>query len=384
MVTSDYPPDIGGIAAHVAFLSRALVDRRNSVAVAAICEAAPAPGLSEESGVRVWRLAGEVKFGPLSFKLRRVRLRACVRRFLAESAFDVIHIHGHAMEPYAVTPFASRVPVVGTMHSSRFLELMKTADGRERLSRNLRVLAASTGPSRELCETVDALGLSSGPCAYIPNGIDVSRFRPDIDGSAFMRESGLPSGRRIVLCARRIAPKNGILYLARAVPEILRRCPDVLPVFAGSEEHPEYAQEVHGALRVAGMEDRCVFLGSVPNDRMPELMRLASVSVLPSLLEATSITGLESMACGVPLVGTNVGGIPELISDGETGVIVPPRDPAALADGVCRVLEDGEFATRVSSAARLRAVEQFGWDRIAERMEAVYASAMERHSKVRK
>jgi glycosyltransferase involved in cell wall biosynthesis len=170
-------------------------------------------------------------------------------------------------------------------------------------------------------------------------------------------------------------PKNGVLDLARAVPAILRKHPDAVFVFAGSED-PACAEEVRRALRVAGVLHACRFLGPVPHDRMPHLLRAATVCVLPSHVEATSLAGLEAMACGVPLVGTRVGGIPEILTNGETGLLVPPSSPEDLAGAVTRLLADSDLAHRLAKAARDRVVAAFSWDRIAEQFLEVYRRAV--------
>ena len=376
MVSSDYPPDIGGIAAHVRCLAAALAARGHALAVASVWPASgPASVVTDPDAIRVRRLPGEVRLGPIRIRIHRRRLRACVRLSLTEQRPDVIHIHGHAWEPYATRTTARHIPVVGTMHSSGFIEKSRTAGGRATLRAALRHLSAVTAPSRELAGLVDNLALPAGGCVYIPNGVDTVLFHPGVDGTRIARELALPPGRRIVLCARRLVPKNGVIDLVKALPAIVGSHPDVLAVFAGSEL-PEYGAEVRAAARDSGVEGACRFVGPVPNPRMPELVRLATVSVLPSLLEATSITALESMASGIALVATDVGGLPELIADEKTGLLVPRNNPGALAAAISRLLSDEPLARSLAAAARQRALEEFGWDRIAARVEAVYDQAV--------
>ena len=116
-------------------------------------------------------------------------------------------------------------------------------------------------------------------------------------------------------------------------------------------------------------------LGSVPNDAMPRLHSASDVAVLPSLLEATSIAGLETMACGVPLLGTAVGGIPEIVTDGVEGTLVPPRDPGALASALERMLVNADGRRAMGARARERVVHEFSWQAISRRSVAVYSVA---------
>ena len=90
------------------------------------------------------------------------------------------------------------------------------------------------------------------------------------------------------------------------------------------------------------------------------------VSILPSLMEATSIAGLEAMACGLPLIGTNVGGIPVIIKDGETGILVEPRSPEQLAEALNKLSEDREYAKQLGVRSLERARKDFSWDVIAD------------------
>jgi glycosyltransferase involved in cell wall biosynthesis len=105
---------------------------------------------------------------------------------------------------------------------------------------------------------------------------------------------------------------------------------------------------------------------------MPEVYRACDISVLPSWREATSITGLESMASGLPLVATRVGGIPELVEEGETGLLVAPRDPGALGAAIASLVEAPERRREMGRRARARAVSRFAWSAIAADTAALY------------
>ena len=124
------------------------------------------------------------------------------------------------------------------------------------------------------------------------------------------------------------------------------------------------------------MLDRSIFLGNVPNPQMPLIYRAADISVLPSFMEATSITGLESMATGLPLVGTRVGGIPVLIEDGTSGRLVSPGKPGEIAAAIDQLVEDAALRKAMGQAGRRSAVENFSWGHIAEQTVEVYRKYM--------
>jgi glycosyltransferase involved in cell wall biosynthesis len=376
IVTPDYPPDIGGMAAHVYNLARTLKAHDHEVTVAFLKPNSPRDSVQDVDGVEVHTVRSVYKIGPVGFSMSRFKARRVVNRLAKEKDVDVVHIHGHRGEALATKGLPRRIPVVGTMHSSRFLRDASTSEGKADVAKRISHLCVVTAPSREICGVVTALSLDAGACTYIPNGVDTERFHPGIAAGSFTEELGVPDGNKVVLCARRIVEKNGVIYLAKAARQILDANSDTAMVFAGTQD-ADYGSKTRTVLSEAGVLDACVFTGSVPNDRMPELFCRASVSVLPSLVEATSITALESMACGVAVVGTTVGGIPELIDSGTHGLLVPPADPDALAEAVTRTLKDRDLAKTLGTAARARTVEEFSWNVIAGRVEAVYTKALE-------
>lgn len=380
VVTASYPPEIGGIAAHCYYLCRTLKAHGHEVTVAALCRYIDASTVSEEEGIEVHRLRWFFRVGPLGFSAGKFRLGRAVARLLKKESYDVVHIHGHAYEARATRKLPGRTPLVGTMHSSIYLSKAATGRGRRILKRVLRRLDVVTAPSTEICEVTDSLGLPAGRCVFVPNAVDTDVFRPGVDGEALARKFDVDPTRPVVLCARRVASKNGVIYFARAVKVILQQHPEALFVFAGTGDQA-CTSEVAAVIEQDGVAGSCRFVGALPNDRMPGLMGLADVSVLPSLVEATSIAGLESMATGLPVVGTRVGGIPEIVSDNVQGLLVPPAEPEALAEAVSRVLSDKELASRLGAAARERAVKEFGWDRITARFEELYTEAASRRER---
>ncbi|MEJ1406478.1 MAG: glycosyltransferase family 4 protein, partial [Candidatus Sedimenticola sp. (ex Thyasira tokunagai)] len=172
-----------------------------------------------------------------------------------------------------------------------------------------------------------------------------------------------------------LVEKNGVTVFAEAVAA-LKELP-VRLLFAGDGEERSKVEQI---LRDNGMFDQSIFLGGVPNPQMPDVYRAADISVLPSFMEATSITGLESMACGIPLVGTTVGGIPTLINDRETGLLVPPGDPATLGEALAQLARDPEQRQQMGTAARSRAEEKFSWRGIASRTLDIYQQHLDSHS----
>lgn len=362
MLTSEYPPRIGGIATHVAELSSAL--RASGVDVRVI--APPFPGAPAYDLARPDHAV--VRYAPwlrthffYNYALKRW-CQAQRRQF----PFDLIHVHG--LRPLT-SALAVGVPVVFTNHTSGFLQTVALGGRRlAKLGRLIREVAHVIAPSEELLSAAQAAGYG-GPGMYIPNGVDIVRFSPGTD-SRLRAEWQLEAKHLVVVIARRLVPKNGVLIAAHALDACV---PNVRFVFAG--DGPERTA-LEAVLAATGCRERAVFLGSVQNSAMPEVYRAADLCLLPSLMEATSIAGLEAMASGKVLIGTRVGGIPALIEDSVTGILIPPNDPPALASAINAFANNRDRLVRMGAAARRRAEQRFAWPIIAARTLTIYRDVL--------
>jgi len=287
--------------------------------------------------------------------------------------FDVVHSHGFYPDVVATKAVGSRVPVVLTNHTSWFLKKAANPRTRRRLRWELSHVQKVIGPSEELVQRTIDIGVPAERVVYIPNGVDPDRFSPTVSGEAVRAEYGFNRNHLLVLSPRRMAPKNGVIYLARAVAAVASAIPGVRFLFVGDGPEKEHVVRV---LNETGGNSYARLVGSVPNHEMPAYFAAADVVVLPSLIEATSIAGLEAMASGKPLVGTRVGGIPAIIEDQVTGLLVEPASPPALADALVALLRDGARRRAMGQAARTRVLQEFSWTVIARRTIAVYESVI--------
>jgi glycosyltransferase involved in cell wall biosynthesis len=362
LVTSEYPPDVGGIASHVEELARGLAGTVEHVAVVHAQHFGSKRPRETRLPVAVYR--------PRLWKgepFYQILLHRFLAQLLAAQTFDLVHVHG--LRPLGATRGLG-VPVVFTNHSSGFLARLHASAARQRrTTRLLAHVAQLIAPSDELVEAARRLGYA-GPAIMIANGVDPDRFRPGV--SALRAAWGCDSTDIVILLARRLVEKNGVVWFARALGAV--QAPNIRVVVAGDGPERETMRAILGE---NGMLSRVVFLGSVENANMPDLYRAADLSVLPSLAEATSIAGLEAMASGLPLVGTRVGGIPAIIADDVTGLLVPPRDPAALATALDRLIADAGLRGSMGRAARTRVEQEFSWSSIAARTVDTYRACLE-------
>jgi glycosyltransferase involved in cell wall biosynthesis len=214
-------------------------------------------------------------------------------------------------------------------------------------------------------DVIDQMGISAGQLAVVPVGVDHTLFRP-LPG--IPRRPG-----RIMTTASADVPLKGLVPLLEALAK-LRTEREVELIVIGK---PRPESRVAATIDRLGLEGSVQFLSGVSDERLVQLYAEASVAVVPSLYEGFSLPAVEAMACGVPLVATTGGALPEVIGDsGSTALLVPPGDPGALAGALGRVLDDDALAGRLSGAARLRVLKYFTWRACAEGTVEQYRRAL--------
>jgi glycosyltransferase involved in cell wall biosynthesis len=364
LVSIDFHPNVGGLATHVVELGKALVRQNHDVHVVANpCGAERLP-VSMLHGMRVHRPSIPKQKPIYSWMTHR-----WLQTFIRDENIDILHVHG--MRPLEATKNLS-APVVFTNHTSGFLKRIKKGPAEHRkLARRLSHVAHVLAPSQELVDATRSVGYH-GPVTFISNGVDTERFTPG--PQTFHEEWGVCDDEVVLLLARRLVEKNGVTVFAEALAKLAETDLKFRAVFAGNGAERGAVTQI---LSRGNAIESSVFLGNVANENMPAIYRSADISVLPSLMEATSITGLESMACGLPLVGTRVGGIPVLIDDESTGLLVEPGDSAGVAKAIHRLAADPNLRRGMGEQARQRAANQFSWDRIVNETVAIYQQSSE-------
>jgi len=240
------------------------------------------------------------------------------------------------------------------------------------------VLVAISNWTRDLTVTVlGELGLDahSQRLRVVHMGTDPAQFRPGVETAVLRKRADLPDGgTRWLVTVARLEQVKGIDTVIQALPAILERAPDVGYVIAGRGPDRERLEKLAHKLGVA---DRVRFLGLVGDQDLPAVYNLGSVYLGMSRrvgrmdVEGFGISLVEASACGLPVVAGNSGGIPDAVRDGETGILVPPEDPAALADAVCRVLTDRALATRLGQNGRRAVESHFNWERVVRDLRAI-------------
>jgi L-malate glycosyltransferase len=223
-----------------------------------------------------------------------------------------------------------------------------------------------------------AEGYDPARISVIRNGLDLSRFTPAGDAASLRRELGLPAGAPLVAMLSRLSRMKGVEDFLDAAATVAERFRDAHFLVIGDtidHDGPRYRRELEDRAARLGLQKRVIFTGFRLD--VPRLLSAVTVSVLPSLSEGLSNTILESMAAGAPVVATRVGGSPEALEDGVDGLLVPPRDSAALSRAIGWVLDHPEAACEMGCRARARVAEEFSLQRMIRETECLYARLLE-------
>jgi glycosyltransferase involved in cell wall biosynthesis len=236
-----------------------------------------------------------------------------------------------------------------------------------RVARRIPRLVTVSESSRR--DIVAQMGVPAERLHIVPVGVDQEVFRPRPE---VRRVPG-----RIMTTASADVPMKGLVPLLEALAKLRVEEPAAHLVVIGRLKQKS---RIPATLERLGIEDAVTFVSGVTQDRIVELYAEAQVAVVPSLYEGFSLPAIEAMACGVPLVATTGGALPEVVGcDGVAALTVPPNDPSALAAAIGRVLADRALAARLGPAGRARVLDRFTWRRTAEGMIANWYALLDEH-----
>ncbi len=370
LLTREYPPEVyGGAGVHVEYLARELASLVN---LTVHCQGADRPGAIAH---RPWAALASANSA-----LQTVS--ADLSMTAAVASADLVHSHTwYANLAGHLASVLYGIPHVITAHSLEPLRPWKAeqlgggyalSSWCERVSVEsaAAVIAVSDGMRSDILACYPAV--PAGRVRVIRNGIDARQYAPDY-GTAVLEKYGIAPGRPSVVFVGRVTRQKGLPVLLRAAEHLEA---DVqLVLCAGQADTPELEAEVTSLVRhLQATRSGVVWLsGMLPKPEVIQILTHATVFACPSLYEPLGIVNLEAMACGTAVVGSRVGGIPEVVADGETGLLVQPGDPAALADAITCLVSDQGRAAAMGQLGRSRAAAEFSWSRIAAQTADLYA-----------
>ena len=290
--------------------------------------------------------------------------------YLAEARADVVHAHMFRAETIATRAVIAlgeagqrRPYLVATIHSSRIRSLADQAHLRELTPYMDRLIAVSRSIERKLIDEQR----TTVPVSLIYNGVDLERYDHQEPCCTLPEEYGMEPGSQIVGVVARLEPEKGHPTLLEAWPLVLRQVPESYLLIVGEGSRREALEAQARELRIA---HRVVFTGR--RDDVPAVTAALDVAVLPSYREAQGMVILEAMALSRPVVASNVGGIPEMIEDGVTGLLVPPHDPDALAGAIVRLLKNHSLADMLGRAGHDMVHDRFCIELMVDAVTAIY------------
>jgi alpha-maltose-1-phosphate synthase len=369
LLTREYPPEVyGGAGVHVEYLARELA---GLVDLTVHCQGADRAGAVAH---RPWELLAGANPA-----LQTISTDLAMTAAVGDA--DLVHSHTwYANLAGHLAALLYGVPHVVTTHSLEPLRPWKAEQlgggyalsswcERTAVEAAAAVVAVSDGMRADVLAAYPAVPPER--VRVIRNGIDTQQYAPDPRTDVLDRY-GVARDRPYVIFVGRVTRQKGLPVLLRAAAYLDPAAQLVL--CAGQADTPELEAEVDGLVAGLTAERQGVRLisGMLAKAEVIQLLSHARVFCCPSVYEPLGIVNLEAMACGAAVVASQVGGIPEVVADGETGLLVPPGDPPALAAALNELLADPTRAAQMGEAGRKRAVAEFGWPQIAAQTAALY------------
>jgi len=370
LLTREYPPEVyGGAGVHVTYLAREL---GGLVDLTVHCQGADRAGAVAH---RPWELLDGTNQALQT-------ISADLSMTAAVASADLVHSHTwYANLAGHLAALLYGVPHIVTTHSLEPLRPWKAEQlgggyalsswcERVAVESAAAVVAVSEGMRADVMAAYPAV--SPERVRVIRNGIDTTEYAPD-PGTDVIDRFGIDPARPTVVFVGRITRQKGLPVLLRAAGALDPGTQ--LVIAAGQPDTPELAAEVTTLVeQLQAARSGVIWLsGMLAKREVIQLLSHATVFACPSLYEPLGIVNLEAMACGTAVVASRVGGIPEVVADGETGLLVPPGDPVALADALNTVVRDTGRAAAMGQLGRKRAIAEFGWQAIAAQTVALYA-----------
>ncbi len=363
--------DLGGAQKHLLSLVRGLRGRGHTADVAFFKN----PTLLEEfraTGAQVFDLSTRRTFSPLLIP----RLMGILR----SGRYQILHTHLLKADGYgAVAGALAGTPVVlSSKHNDeaalRNPRVAAVHGLLSRLDRKVIVLSDYVGSYVTSVGRVDP-----GRIHRVYYGIQPATPATAEDGRRLRAELGIPDDAPLMATVGRLMEQKGLVYLLQAMQILGGRLPEARLLVVGDSQdgRHEYKAELLRQWESMGLQGRVIFTG-VRND-IPALMQGIDLFVMASLWEGFGLVFLEAMAAGRPIVATRVSAVPEVVEDGVTGLLVPPRDPQALAGAMEQLLADRQRAAAMGQAGLLRLKQQFSEDKMVQSIEQIYSQLWRRH-----
>ncbi|RLF44328.1 MAG: glycosyltransferase family 1 protein [Thermoplasmata archaeon] len=375
LVVEWFDEHAGGVAKHVRELANALDKKGVDVT---IVTNKPQKIIDDPRNIKIFKIDGfkepifKTNISPLATK----RMKKCIEDF------DIVHAH-HAFSRLSLLSLsiASKfnIPSILTTHTVSFFpdyeyfwQFISYVYPRYRLtiSKANKIIAVSNAAKKFISY------FTNKEAIVIPNGVSIEKFKPR--ARSYARKKAGVNGSPIILYVGRLVPKKGLDTLITSMKKIVEKYPHAKLYIAGKGNLLPFLKTMTSIL---GIEKNVEFLGFVEENVLFYLYNSADVFVLPSITgESFGIVLLEAMASGLPIVASNVGGIAEVLENGEYGLLVEPGNSKELAKAIITVLENKDLRSKLAKEGRKVAEEKYAWEKVADKIIEVYSSLVERSS----
>ena len=368
IISAPYPPE-EGIGNYVYNLSKKLIEKGHKVTI--ITRGSLNKTQREViDGVEVIKVRF-IPLYPFYIHLHGIFVNKIFRSI--ESRIDIVHFHS-PLPPFVKTS----LPLITTLHTPMLVDyryvkltsfysiLSKISARFVSYSLELKLLQTSdrvTTVSGSIAQELKKYYMDTNKIFIIGNGVDEKLFVP--------AQNDIENKNKYIMYAGRIDREKGLFDLIECAKSICNQRPDVLFLLAGSG--PDFDPLKKKAKKL-GLQDKFIFLGQVGRDQLVRLYQNSTVFAFPSYHEGIPTVLLEAMACGLPIIATNVRGNRDLIIPGKNGILVPPRSPKEIADAILKLLDDDNMRKELGKNARKTIEEKFTWDIVYTKILHCYES----------
>ena len=390
-VSPEYLPLSGGTGAYVYYLANELIKRGNSICVVTGYDASADVKVNKQ----LYAFFLKIPKTPIvkSFLFAGSAHRK-MRKMRDSWAVDIAHANLPLVPSFAV-PAGFGKTLVTTVHSTwkgeaeairgepysrlnpnekfmvSFNWFLRIFEERM-LERSNRIIGVSDFTRRELLQYYK---VKADKIRVIHNGVDTHKFKPATDKRKVKEEVGLNPDEIAILSVGRLYARKGLFTLIESMPAIVKRFRNAKFVISGKGQSNEMKKLVAHATRL-GVKNNLVFTGYFPDKKLPKLYQAADVFAFSTFYENLPFAVLEALSTGLPVVTTNVGGIPEMIDSGKNGFLVQPFNAKQLSDRILHCLEHPADAAEMGLLARKNILEHFDWRLIVQKVLRVYEEAL--------
>ena len=401
MISTLFYPSIGGVENHIYNLSKTLIENNNDIkikilkptlnleknniyildeievheiAIGSIKDSKKYESYKEKSKGNLLGFFYGYKRKAFFNKYSDILKKYIENDIKRENKNFIIHQHDFISSIILSKKLSKKSKIIFTNHTGEYLFLKKLPIISNLVIKFLtKHFSYIIGPSDELADFRDIR--KNNEFCYLPNGVDIDRFNQInlSEKNNLRKKLRIDENEIVIFSPRRWAPTKGIIYLVQAINE-LKENKRIKFYFAGNDymDYPEYRNEILEYIKNNKLEEKIKFLGNVNYQEIDKYYKVSDIVVLPSLMEAVSLGALEAMACGKIMIGTTVGGFPQIINSGVNGILVEPKNVNELVKVLQDISNNLNEYSNLGEEARRFVEREYSWKRISQATLKIY------------